>query len=228
MRKAYGDTKLFFDRIIALFGFIFILPLFLLITILVAVDSKGPIIFKQKRIGKDGKEFNVFKFRTMTTTHEKHVISERVISENDKRLTRIGKFLRRTKMDELPQLVNVIRGDMSLVGPRPLMPEYMDIIETWEMQKYYVRPGITGLAQVNGNGELSVQERSYYDVLYSRDANMWLDIKILFKTIKVIFRGEKACLVNVPDEKIQELKDYYQPTVVQDFDTFDNIGEKND
>ena len=134
-------------------------------------------------------------------------ISMVFIKDDDDRVTRVGKFLRKTKLDEIPQLINIIRGEMSFVGPRPVLPIYNDIYESWELKKFDVRPGLTGLAQVMGNGELSVQERSYYDVLYALKGDFKTDCKVFFKTFKVIIKGEKACLANVPQERINELKE---------------------
>lgn len=210
MKKSYINLKLVLDTLFALIGFLFLLLLFAIIAIAIKIDSPGEVMFKQERNGKDGKIFKVYKFRTMKTTHEEFKIEERVIKDNDSRVTRIGRLLRKTKLDEIPQLINIIRGEMSFVGPRPVLPIYNDIYENWELKKFDVRPGLTGLAQVMGNGELSVQERSYYDVIYALEGNFKTDCKVFFKTFKVIFKGEKSCLVNVPQDKINELKESFE------------------
>jgi lipopolysaccharide/colanic/teichoic acid biosynthesis glycosyltransferase len=209
MKKAYIHIKYIFDLIISLAGVIALSPIFLIVAFAVKFDSKGPIIFKQQRNGKDGRIFEIYKFRTMKTTTVKFSVNEALIEDTNVNLTKVGRILRKLKLDELPQLINVIKGDMSLVGPRPLMPEYLDAYEGWEWAKFNVRPGITGLAQVNGNSYLSTSNRNYYDLLYVENLSAWLDLKILFKTVLVVIKGEKRQLRKVSEIKIWEMKQYY-------------------
>lgn len=209
MKKTYINIKYIIDMLLSLSGVIILSPIYLLISCIIKIDSTGPIIFKQERNGKDGKVFNIYKFRTMKTTDVKFSVDKAIIDDTNSNLTKVGRILRKLKLDELPQLFNVIKGDMSLVGPRPLMPEYLDAYEGWEWAKFNVRPGITGLAQVNGNAYLSNSNRSYYDLLYVENISLWLDIKILFKTILVVLKGEKRQLRRVSAIKVWEMKQYY-------------------
>ncbi|NCA68144.1 MAG: sugar transferase [Clostridia bacterium] len=209
MKKAYIHIKYIFDLILSVAGVVALAPVFLIVAIAVKLDSRGPIIFKQNRNGKDGRIFRIYKFRTMTTTTVKFSVDRALIEDNNVNLTRVGRIIRKLKLDELPQLFNVIKGDMSLVGPRPLMPEYLDAYEGWEWSKFNVRPGITGLAQVNGNSYLSTANRNYYDLLYVENLSPWLDLKILFKTVLVVIKGEKRQLRRVSERKIWEMKQYY-------------------
>jgi len=209
MKKIYIHIKYLFDFILSLAGVLMLSPIFLAVALAIKLDSKGPIIFRQERNGKDGKVFRIYKFRTMITTKVKFSIDNAIIEDTNANLTKVGRILRKLKLDELPQLINVIKGDMSLVGPRPLMPEYLDAYEGWEWAKFNVRPGITGLAQVNGNSYLSTSNRNYYDLLYVENLSPWLDVKILFKTALVVFKGEKRQLRRVSERKVWEMKQYY-------------------
>lgn len=175
------------DIFLSIIGLIILLPILLVVSLLIKIDSKGPIIFKQKRIGKLGKIFNIYKFRSMTVGAEKYGVYE---SKNDSRVTRIGKIIRKLSIDELPQFINILKGDMSIVGPRPTLTyhpwkyeEYTD----FQKERFNLRPGVTGWAQVNGRKDVEWNKRIEYDVYYVNNASILLDIKILFKTIfKVI------------------------------------------
>lgn len=162
----------------------------------------GGAILGQERLGKNKKKFFLFKFRSMKEADEKFDCKKQTVEEGDSRVTLIGKFIRRFKIDELLQLINVLRGDMNLVGPRPLLPEYAEEYAPWMEEKFLEKPGMTGLAQVNGGTYLSLEERSYFDVYYVRKVNAAMDIKILFKTIAVIFVGEKKLKKDVSQEDI--------------------------
>ncbi|MBR4800953.1 MAG: sugar transferase [Clostridia bacterium] len=201
----YKFCKAVCDFIFSLLGIIFLFPLFIIVGILIAIDSKGPIIFKQERVGKDQKIFKMYKFRTMKTIDVPFDVNHPVIRNDNANLTRIGKWIRRFKLDEFLQLFNVIRGDMSLIGPRPLKVEYLAHYEPWELQKFSVKPGMSGLAQIRGNGHLSSKERSYYDVEYTKVRTLKLDAEILFKTIVVMFGGEDKFIRHVSEKNMRRM-----------------------
>lgn len=161
------------------------------IALLIKIDSKGPVFFKQVRVGKKLTTFNVLKFRTMT--NEKRKVDKRIIGRAEG-VTAIGYYLRRYKIDELPQLLNVLAGHMSLVGPRPSVPEQLDNMTEEEKKRYDVRPGLTGLAQVSGNIHLSWQERYVFDLRYVKNLTFYNDILILFRTIFIVLKGEEKFL----------------------------------
>lgn len=208
----YKVFKWIMDRICAFLGLIVLsLPL-LIVALAIKIDSKGPAVFRQERMGKDGKPFMMYKFRTMKSTDVKLVIEHRVIEDDNPNLTRVGKNIRKLKIDEFLQLINVLKGDMSLIGPRPLMDVYMEKVEPWERQKFAVKPGMSGLAQVNGNGHLSNIDRHYYDVLYTEKIGLFTDAGILFKTIAVMLCGEKKFVKPVSDEEINRMREKYNKT----------------
>ena len=193
-----GVTKRLTDIVLSVLILLLFLPLLLLIAVLVKASSPGPVIFKQRRYGLDGREIAVYKFRTMSVTEDGAEV--RQASKTDNRITRIGGILRRTSMDELPQLINVLQGRMSLVGPRPHAvahnEEYRKLIKGY-MVRHKVLPGITGLAQVNGcRGETALLEemeaRVNYDLEYLRRWTPMLDVKIILLTAVKVFRDEKA------------------------------------
>jgi undecaprenyl phosphate N,N'-diacetylbacillosamine 1-phosphate transferase len=179
-------VKPFFDRATAFVVLIVASPLLVLSIILLWFANKGNIWFLQERPGKDGKIFRVFKFKTMTDERD----AEGNLLPDDKRLTAIGKFVRKTSLDELPQMINVLKGDMSIVGPRPLLVEYLPLYNEQQRRRHEVKPGITGWAQVNGRNTLDWPERFAYDVWYVDNISFALDIKILFLTIVKVFKAE--------------------------------------
>lgn len=179
-------VKPFFDRATAFVVLIVASPLLVLSIILLWFANKGNIWFLQERPGKDGKIFRVFKFKTMTDERD----AEGNLWPDDKRLTAIGKFVRKTSLDELPQMINVLKGDMSIVGPRPLLVEYLPLYNQQQRRRHEVKPGITGWAQVNGRNTLDWPERFAYDVWYVDNISFALDIKILFLTIVKVFKAE--------------------------------------
>lgn len=181
--------KYFFDFIFSLFGVIILSPLYLITFIMIKIFMPGPVFFKQKRVGKDGVEFEILKFRTMKV--DKEAEKNLDFSKDSIRLTKLGKILRRTKIDETAQLLNVLMGNMSLVGPRPTVMEQVEKYTDFQYRRLEVRPGMTGLAQVNGNIALSWDERIAYDVMYINNYSLLLDIKILFKTILIVLFGEQ-------------------------------------
>lgn len=192
--------NLFFKRGIDILGsgvgLICFCPIFILCFILIKKSMPGPAFFKQERVGKNKRLFLVLKFRTMKV--DKAAEENFDFQKDAERITPLGRFLRRTKIDELPQLVNVLKGDMSLVGPRPTIKKQVEQYDPFELQRLNMRPGMTGLAQVNGNINLNWKERIYYDVQYINNFNILLDLKILLKTIKIVLRGEERNIAITP------------------------------
>ena len=194
--------NLFLKRIIDLFssliGLIILSPLLLAIAFAIKLTSKGPILFKQERLGRNGKVFKILKFRTMVVNAENIGDGLTLKSESDSRITKVGRILRKTSLDELPQLLNVLVGEMSLVGPRPPVTyhpydgygNYPD----WAKKRFLMKPGITGLAQVTVRNSVTWDERIVVDNEYINKFNVWLDIKILFGTFKKIIKSESIYL----------------------------------
>jgi len=182
--------KHFFKRIIdflaALIGIIVLSPLFLIITIFLTIANSGKPFFFQLRPGKDGKIFKIVKFKTM---NDKKDASGALLPDAD-RLTAVGKFVRRTSLDEIPQLINVLKGDMSLVGPRPLLTNYLHLYSDFQMRRHEVKPGITGWAQVNGRNAISWDKKFEYDVWYVDHISFILDVRILFLTVVKVLKGK--------------------------------------
>ena len=174
--------KSLFDLILSFIGLLFLLPIIILIVLLVRLKLGSPVFFKQARPGLNGEIFNMYKFRTMTNECDKSGV---LLSDKD-RLTKFGKFLRLTSLDELPELWNVLKGDMSLVGPRPLLVEYLSLYSERQFRRHEVKPGINGWAQVNGRNAISWDEKFELDVWYVDNQSIWLDIKILWMTVKKV------------------------------------------
>ncbi len=212
----YRFFKAVMDFLLALLGLVILFFPLLIVALAIRIDSKGPAIFKQERIGKGQKPFMLYKFRTMKTTNVEFDINHPVIKDDNQNLTRVGRVIRKLKIDEFLQLLNVLKGDMSLIGPRPLMRVYLDGYEPWEKQKFNVRPGMSGLSQVKGNGHLSSVERSYYDVVYAKKQNLFKDTEILFKTIGVMLAGEEKFLTPVSAEKINEMRTQFSLDNIED------------
>lgn len=190
-KLGYEFAKRLLDLILALLFFLLLLIPMIFIGIIIKLDSKGPVIFKQERVGKNGRQFMMYKFRTMKDDAEKD--GPQWAENNDSRCTRVGRFLRTVRLDELPQVVNVIKGDMSFVGPRPERQYFYDEFEKYIHGFSYrtaVTPGITGWAQVNGGYELLPEEKIVYDMEYIKKRSMLLDLKCFFLTIKVVFTRE--------------------------------------
>jgi sugar transferase EpsL len=178
--------KRLFDIYFSTFGLIFLSPIILLIAILIYIKLGSPVIYKQLRPGLHCQPFYIFKFRSMTNKQD----GNGELLPDSLRLTSFGRFLRKLSLDELPQLYNVLKGDISLVGPRPLLIEYLKLYTPVEARRHEVRPGITGWAQVNGRNAISWEEKFKLDVWYVDNQSFWLDIKILFLTIKKVFKSE--------------------------------------
>lgn len=202
----YKVIKSVLDIFFAIIGMFFMWPIFLLVIIAIKIDSKGPAIFKQLRTGKNGKQIYVYKFRSMYGTNVAFDKERPVISDDNINVTRVGKFIRKVKLDESIQLLNILKGEMSFVGPRPLKVEYYDSYTDWEKRKLLVKPGLTGLSQIKGNGFLNIKERNYYDVVYAEKPKFFLDVKIFFTTFAIIFRGEERYINHVEPELINELE----------------------
>ena len=181
------------DQAIAVSVVVFAAPLFLALAVLVRLKLGAPVLFRQQRPGLNGRPFTIYKFRTMTDRHD----AAGNLLPDGERLTVFGKFLRSTSLDELPELWNVLRGEMSLVGPRPLLMHYLDLYTPEQMRRHEVRPGITGWAQVNGRNALSWEEKFARDVWYVDHLSFWLDIKIIFLTFLKIVKRED---INQPGE----------------------------
>ncbi|ARV09684.1 lipid carrier--UDP-N-acetylgalactosaminyltransferase [Winogradskyella sp. PC-19] len=182
--------KEFFKRLLdvfaSLFGLILLSPIFLIITVLLTFYNRGSAFFFQRRPGKNEKIFKVVKFKTMTDNKDK----QGQLLPDAKRLTGLGKFIRKTSLDEIPQLFNVLKGDMSLIGPRPLLPEYLSLYNEFQKTRHYVKPGITGWAQVNGRNAISWEKKFEYDVWYVQKISFILDLKILLLTVIKVFKSE--------------------------------------
>jgi exopolysaccharide biosynthesis polyprenyl glycosylphosphotransferase len=185
---AASGMKRGFDLLVAAPLFVLMLPVMLLVALLVRISSPGPVIYTQERVGKDGRPFTMVKFRTMRVDAERGT-GPVLAAENDPRVTWLGRFLRATRLDELPQLWNLLRGDMSFVGPRPERPEfvaqYLKDVQGYG-ERFRVRPGLTGYAQVNGEYHTSPTTKLKYDLAYIHNHSLWLDLKILSETVKVI------------------------------------------
>lgn len=199
----YKYIKRILDIISSLLAIILLSPLLLVLTIMGAVEMKGNPFFAQERPGKDEKIFKLIKFRTMTNAKDK---DGNLLSDAD-RLTRYGKFLRNTSLDELPELFNILKGDMSVIGPRPLLVQYLPYYTEEERHRHDVRPGLTGLAQVNGRNSLDWEHRFECDVEYVENLSFFSDVKILLKTIqKVIQRSDVAEDTNETEGNFAEIR----------------------
>lgn len=202
----YSRWQLILKRLLDLFVaavlLVIISPLWVFIVLWIRLGSSGPAIFKQIRVGLGGKSYTIYKFRTMVQNAEALMkdklekvqdLETFVFQEkDDPRITRSGRFLRKTSLDELPQLLNILIGNMSLVGPRPEVPELVKLYTPAQQQRLNVLPGVTGLAQVNGRSELTLRETMAYDLDYVRSWSFWVDLKILWKTVFVVFTGKGA------------------------------------
>jgi lipopolysaccharide/colanic/teichoic acid biosynthesis glycosyltransferase len=181
-----------FDFIVSLIAFILLVPLLLVIAVLIRIKLGSPIIFKQERPGLNEKIFTLYKFRTMTDKKDEH---GQLLPDSD-RLTKFGKFLRSTSIDELPGLINIIKGDMSIVGPRPLLVEYLELYSTEQTKRHEVKPGLTGYAQIKGRNALSWDEKFKLDVIYVNNVTFRHDIAIILKTIFKVLRREGISSTN--------------------------------
>lgn len=178
--------KRLLDIFISLISLIILFPLFIVIGIVIKLDSRGPIIFKHKRLGKNCQGIYVFKFRSMV--NNAILLGPEYTTNNDLRITKIGYILRKTSLDELPQLLNILKGEMSLIGPRP--DAYTDYPSDFQKERSKILPGISGLAQINGRSTLSKEQKEKYDLKYIKEYNFMYDLKIILKTIRIVFKQE--------------------------------------
>ena len=197
----YEVIKRVIDVVCSFVGVLVLSPLFVVIAIIIKFTSKGPVFFSQKRVGRDGKEFKMYKFRSMVVNAEE--LKEKLASQNemsgpmfkmkdDPRVTKVGKFIRKTSIDELPQLFNVLKGDMSLVGPRPSLPKEVAQFEDWMYRRLEVKPGLTCYWQVSGRNNIDFEDWMKLDIKYVDERNLWIDIKLIFKTVGVLFGDKNA------------------------------------
>lgn len=201
-KKIYGVVKRVFDFFISLIGIIILSPLFLIIMLAIKIDSRGPCFFIHKRIGKNGKTIGVYKFRSMVvnaeellkklTPEQEKEFKENFKMENDFRITKVGKILRKTSLDELPQLLNILKGNMSLVGPRPVIKDELEKYGKYKEKFLSVTPGLTGYWQANGRSNTTYEERVQMDMYYIDHMSLLLDIKIMFQTVVAVIKKEGA------------------------------------
>ncbi len=193
--------KYFFKRPIdfclSLIGIVVLFPILAIVALLVRIHFGAPVVFKQERPGKNGKSFMIYKFRTMTNARDKNGN----LLPDEIRLTKFGKLLRKTSLDELPELWNILKGDMSIVGPRPLLVSYLPLYNKEQKKRHHVRPGLTGLAQVNGRNAISWEEKFRYDVQYVDDITFMGDVSIVIQTIQKVVKSES---VNSPNHATME------------------------
>ncbi|MBC5625026.1 sugar transferase [Clostridium sp. NSJ-49] len=201
-KNVYSFLKRAIDIIGSLIGLILASPILVIVGILIKLESKGPIVFSQTRVGLNGKEFKMYKLRSMVLNAEelkKKLEAQNEMSgpmfkiKDDPRITKIGKFIRKTSIDELAQLVNVLKGDMSLVGPRPSLPREVEQFEDWMLERLEVKPGLTCYWQVMGRNNIEFEDWMKLDVKYVRERSLWLDIKLIYKTFFVLFGDKNAC-----------------------------------
>jgi len=189
-KKIYFFCKRLIDIVLSLIGLIILFPFFIIFAIIIKLESKGPVFFKQKRFGKNKKFFMIYKFRTMRKDTPKDMPTH-MLNNAESYITKFGGFMRKTSIDELPQIINILQGNMSIIGPRPALWNQEDLIE--EREKYganNVRPGLTGLAQISGRDELEIPIKAKYDGEYVQKMSILFDIKIFFKTIFKVFKSE--------------------------------------
>lgn len=189
-KKIYFFFKRIIDILLSLIALTVLIPFFIIFAIIIKCESKGPVFFRQKRFGKNKNFFTIYKFRTMRTDTPKDMPTH-MLNNAESYITRFGGFMRKTSIDELPQIINILQGEMSIIGPRPALWNQDDLIQ--EREKYganNVRPGLTGLAQINGRDELEIPIKAKIDGEYVEKISLWLDIKIFFKTIFKVFKSE--------------------------------------
>lgn len=204
MKRVYICIKRILDILLSIIALIILSPVFLLVSIAIKLDSPGPIIYKSKRMGKNLKTFNTYKFRSMKTNREELHSN----MSHEEMVTRVGKFIRRTSLDELPQLINILKGDMSFIGPRPWIPEYYEWFTDEQKRRSNVLPGISGLAQVKGRNGINIFKKIEYDLEYVDNISLWMDIKCIWLTIVTVFKKDNAEISEQGiKNEIEELKE---------------------
>lgn len=204
MRSFYIIIKRILDLILSLILLILLSPLLIIVTIAVKLDSEGPALYKQTRTGLNGENFTLLKFRSMAADNDVYDFKTR------DRITKVGNFIRKTSLDELPQLINIIRGDMSFVGPRPWLPILNGYYTENQKRRFLVRPGITGLAQVSGRKDLNILDRIDLDIKYVSEVSFLTDIKIILKTIMVVFDSSDNTRDNYTiEDEIRDLSENF-------------------
>ena len=199
--RLYEISKRGMDIIGSLVGIVLLMPLYIIVAIWIKVDSKGPVMFSQERVGLDGKKFYMYKFRSMVVNAED--LKEKLKTQNerkgpmfkikeDPRVTKIGKFIRKTSIDELPQLINILKGEMSIVGPRPSLPKEVKQFDDWMMERLDVKPGLTCYWQVEGRDDIPFIEWMKLDIKYVKERSLGLDIKLILKTFTVLLGDKNA------------------------------------
>lgn len=191
--KIFDLYQRFFDILLSFIGLLIGVPIILIFGMLIKIEDRGPILYKQERLGKHGREFYVYKLRSMRTDAEK--FGAQWAEKDDPRITKVGKFIRKTRIDEIPQLINILKGDMGIIGPRPERSVFTkEFEETFPnfVYRLAIKPGLTGWAQVNGGYEIGPGEKLEYDLYYIKNRSVMLDIKIVLMTAKVIFTGDGA------------------------------------
>jgi len=192
------------DRVSSILLLVLLFPLFVVVAIAIKLDDDGPIFFCQDRLGLGGRRFRIWKFRSMVSNADELLSTEKSAGESA-RITRVGRFIRSASIDELPQLINILRGEMSCIGPRPVLPTHWDRLTNRQRERFAVRPGVTGLAQVNGRNSSAWSKRIDNDLEYVNGYSLWLDLKIIFRTIKVVLFGEGFVMDRNP-EQVDDLK----------------------
>ena len=199
--RVYEFFKRSIDIVGSLCGLVLLSPILLIIMFLIKLESKGPVIFSQERVGRYGNKFKMYKFRSMVVNAEE--LKAKLAAQNemsgpmfkikdDPRVTKVGKFIRKTSLDEIPQLVNVLKGDMSLVGPRPSLPKEVEQFEPWMHKRHEVKPGLTCYWQVSGRNNIDFEDWMKLDIKYVEERSFWGDIKLIFKTVFVLFGDKNA------------------------------------
>jgi lipopolysaccharide/colanic/teichoic acid biosynthesis glycosyltransferase len=185
----YQHIKRLIDIVLSLGAIVVLSPVLLLLAVLIKLDSKGPVLFKQKRVGKGKTHFEILKFRTMYADVPKDVPTH-LLADPESKITKIGRFLRKSSLDELPQIWNILVGEMSIIGPRPLLVHYLPLYNEEQRHRHDVRPGLTGWAQANGRNTVSWENKFKYDVEYVENISFSMDMKILFMTIKSVIKRD--------------------------------------
>lgn len=202
LKKFYVIVKRFIDVCVSFIGLIVLLPIFLVISVIIKLDSKGPVFFVHKRVGKDGKEIGIYKFRTMVdnaesliknfTPQQKAEFESNYKLEHDPRVTKVGKFLRKSSLDELPQILNILKGDLSIIGPRPVIEKELEKYGKNAKKFVSVKPGLTGFWAANGRSDTTYAERVQMELYYIDHMSFKLDVQIFFKTIIAVIKKEGA------------------------------------